>query len=222
MRTIRLFHILDLMRGLSRPISANVLAEKLDVSPRTIYRDMTTLLSMGAPIRGEAGIGYQLESGFFLPPLHFDEDELDTLVLGLRMLNVRSDKSTQEIVHRVLGKLDVVSREDTKGRLIERPLLAVGKENEALDYIGEIRRAIRNRFLLNIEYLDLNEQTTRRTIRPLGLTAFESVWLVSAWCEERDDFRDFRVDRIQFLTNLNQTFRHENGKRFTDYLRRYQ
>lgn len=219
MRIIRLFQILDILRGRTRPVAAHTLAEELSVTPRTIYRDMATLSSMGAPIRGEAGVGYQIESGFFLPPLYFDEDELDVLVLGLRMVSARSDKATTEAAKRVIGKLDVMNKGTRSD--IDRPLLAVGAEDRPtrLDHISLLRRAIRERQLVHIEYIDLRDKPTSRSVRPLGLTAFESVWLLTTWCELRDEFRDFRVDRIAAVKVTGQVFKHENGKRFPDYIR---
>ncbi len=219
MRIIRLFQILDILRGRNRPVTAQALAEELNVTPRTIYRDMTTLTSMGAPIRGEAGIGYQIESGFFMPPLYFDEDELDVLVLGLRMVSSRSDVATKAAAERVMGKLGAMNT----GRQadIERPLLAVGTQagDSKLGNLSLLRSAIRGRQYLKIEYVDLRDKPSSRTIRPLGLTAFESVWLLTAWCEAKDDFRDFRVDRISSAEMTGALFKNENGKRFPDYLK---
>jgi len=220
MRIIRLFQILDILRGRNRPVTAQALSEELNVTPRTIYRDMTTLSSMGAPIRGEAGIGYQIEPGFFLPPLYFDEDELDVLVLGLRMVSSRSDATTKAAAERVMGKLGAIHtgrRSD-----IERPLLAIGTQ-ERISKLGNLsllRGAIRGRQYVEINYIDLRDKPSSRTIRPLGLTAFESVWLLTAWCEARDDFRDFRVDRISTAQLTGKLFKYENGKRFPDYLKR--
>lgn len=219
MRIIRLFQILDILRGRNRPVTAQALAEELNVTPRTIYRDMTTLSSMGAPIRGEAGIGYQIEPGFFLPPLHFDEDELDVLVLGLRMVSSRTDVTTQAAAERVMGKLGAMNtgrRSD-----IERPLLAVGTQagNSKLGNLSLLRSAIRGRQYVEIDYVDLRNTPSSRIIRPLGLTAFESVWLLTAWCEVKNDFRDFRVDRVSMAKLTGALFKHENGKRFPDYLK---
>lgn len=219
MRIIRLFQILDILRGRNRPVTAQFLAEELCVTPRTIYRDMTTLNSIGAPIRGEAGIGYQIEPGFFLPPLYFDEDELDVLVLGLRMVSSRSDTATKSAAERVMGKLGAMnagSRSD-----LERPLLAIGNQekNRKLGNLSLLRSAIRARQYVQIDYLDLRDKPSLRTIRPLALTAFESVWLLTAWCEARSDFRDFRLDRISTAKLTGEIFRHVNGKRFHDYLK---
>lgn len=219
MRTIRLFQILDFMRGRTRPISSAAIAEKLGVTQRTIYRDMATLTAMGAPVRGEAGIGYQLESGFFLPPLHFDEDEMDALVLGLQMIAARSDSETTYAAQRALGKLNTASKGDRQQT--DRPLLAVGSADKAFhsQYISTLRLAIRDRMIASLHYKDGHDNETIRDIRPLGLTAFENVWLLTAWCELKADFRDFRADRIQTLKVSQRKFKHEPGKRFQDYLR---
>ncbi|MFC4698986.1 helix-turn-helix transcriptional regulator [Glaciecola siphonariae] len=220
MRTLRLFQILDFLRARSQPVSSVKLSDALGVSQRTIYRDIATLMAIGAPIQGEPGIGYQLQSGFFLPPLDFTEDELDALVMGMRLLMSRSDKTTQEAAERVLGKVNSISTSNT--HLIERPLLAVGKHDSTswfnAEAIGMLRHAIQKRAVLKIEYIDLNNSMSERHIRSVGLTIFESSWLLTAWCELRQDFRNFRVDRIAKIEDVNRRFRLEKGKRFSDYL----
>lgn len=219
MRTLRLFKILDWLRSQRYPVSAEQMAEKLDVSVRTIYRDMATLQSMGAPIRGEGGIGYQIERGYFLPPLQFDDDELDAIVLGIRMVSARGDDALAEAATRALGKINTVLSEERRN--FERPLLAVGKEfsGEALALLSPLRSAIRDRLKTEITYCDLKERETIRVVRPLGLIAFEAVWVLAAWCEKQSDFRNFRIDRISSADIGGERFAPERGKEFSDYLK---
>ena len=195
------------------------MADHLGVSVRTLYRDIATLQEMGAPIRGAGGLGYQLEKGYFLPPLHFDADELDAIVLGLRLAANRGDPDLAVAVDRVLGKL-AASGEEVASDL-DRPLLAVGTRREATnaDCIAELRLAVRERRLIRVTYKDEGGVVTDRTVRPLGLTAFETVWLLTGWCLARADFRNFRPDRMQFLMVLDERFPVETGKEFRDYLR---
>ncbi|VAW21079.1 Transcriptional regulator, DeoR family, partial [hydrothermal vent metagenome] len=188
MRILRLFSILDQLRMRHQPVSAQSLAQTLQVSPRTIYRDMKTLQTMGAPIRGEGGIGYQLEKGYFLPPLHFDPDELDALVIGMGLVAARGDVPLAKAAKRASAKINAVLSDDYQGFSFNSPLLVHAEEersNENLvDFLSPLRSALRKRQLVEISYNDLKGRDTVRTIRPLGLTAFEKVWLLTAWCEK--------------------------------------
>ncbi len=219
MRTIRLFSILDILRSRRGAVPAAMLAELMDVTERTIYRDMATLKAMGAPIRGEGGVGYVLERGYFLPPMQFDPDELDVILLGIRMVKARGDAAMREIAERVLGKLGAVLSEGDQS--LNRPLLAVTKASSALgsEALTPLRDAIRKRFKVQLGYCDTQERVSGRLIRPLGLTAFESVWVLTAWCEMRSDFRNFRLDRIRDYEVTATRFPKEPGKEFQDYLK---
>jgi len=218
-RTVRLFSILDHLRGRRTPMSAEVLADRLGVSIRTIYRDMKTLQSMGAPIRGEGGVGYQIGDGFFLPPLRFEPDELDVLILGIRMVTARGDEALGDAAHRLLGKIEnVLTGESTN---LDQPLLAVGSEATPRHSFGmsALKEAVRARKKTELDYSDEKGRQSKRTVRPLGLTAFETVWVLTAWCEYRGNFRNFRLDRITSVGVTQTTFKREKGKEFSDYLR---
>ncbi|WP_310009693.1 YafY family protein [Brucella pseudogrignonensis] len=222
MKTLRLFSLLDRLRSASGPVSAEVLAEIMEVSPRTIYRDMVTLQAMGAPIRGESGLGYQLEKGYFLPPLHFDADELEAIMLGVRLVVARGDEELSAAAQRVSGKLSATMQSGAGDRYKNLPLRAVSKMTEehskANLHLSFLRRAVRDRVIVKIEYLDLRDKVTERSVRPLGLTMFDAVWLLTGWCENRNDFRNFRLDRITNIVSDGQVFRHQKGQRFEDYL----
>ncbi len=223
MRTLRLFAILDRLRASRRPVSAENLAESLDVTPRTIYRDMAALQAMGAPIRGEGGVGYQIENGFFLPPLHFDADELDAIIMGMQMVTARADEALADAAINASAKIAAVLSPDVQERFYESPFLAYSKQADSDDgagrYLSPIRTAIRERRKLHIAYCDLTGRKSERTVRPLGMTAFDTVWLMTAWCENKDDFRNFRIDRLTAADQTGERFRNERGKRFTDYIR---
>ena len=219
MRTVRLFSILDQLRGRRTPLSAQDLAERFGVSIRTIYSDVKTLQSMGAPIRGEGGVGYQIEDGFFLPPLHLDPDELDALVLGVRMLAARGDQQVKQTAERLMGKLEnVLVGEDSS---FNRPLLApsAGVKPKHAFGMSLVKSAIRTRSKSELCYIDSEGRRSERLVRPLGLTAFEKVWVLTAWCESRDDFRNFRLDRISSINVTDENFKREKGKEFSDYIR---
>ncbi|GAA5627122.1 hypothetical protein Brsp05_02406 [Brucella sp. NBRC 12953] len=222
MKTLRLFSLLDRLRSASAPVSAEVLADMLEVSPRTIYRDMATLVAMGAPVRGEAGLGYQLEKGYFLPPLHFDADELEAIMLGVRLVMARGDGDLSAAAQRVSGKISSTMQAGAGDRYKNLPLRAVSKLTEehskANLHLSFLRRAVRDRVVVTLEYLDLKDNITERIVRPLGLTMFDAVWLLTGWCESRNDFRNFRLDRISKVETAGQVFRHQKGQRFEDYL----
>lgn len=184
---------------------------------------MATLQAIGAPVRGESGLGYVLEKDYFLPPLNFEPDELDAIMLGMRLIAARGDEGLAAAAHRVSAKIGAVidiKKSDTYQRL---PLRAASRRTEigekAAKHLAFLRLAIRSRCQLNIHYVDLGGRESRRIARPLGLTVFDAVWLLTIWCETRSDFRNLRVDNIITAQSTGQSFRHESGKRFEDYLK---
>ncbi len=223
MRTLRLFALLDHLRGRLNPVSAETLAVDLNVSIRTIYRDMATLQAMGAPVRGEAGIGYQMERGYFLPPLQFDADELEAIMLGTRLIAARGDSELSDAARRVSAKVSAAMDGEAGEAYTRLPLRAVSRHSQegtkAGTHLGLLRNAVRERASLDIQYLDLREVRSQRVARPVGLTVFDDVWLLTIWCETKDDFRNLRVDRIEVVERTGRLFRPEVGKRFEDYLK---
>ncbi|RYC37998.1 helix-turn-helix transcriptional regulator [Pectobacterium zantedeschiae] len=222
MKTIRLFSLLDHLRGRIHPVSAEILAQALNVSVRTIYRDMAALQTIGAPIRGESGLGYILEKDYFLPPLNFDPDELDAIMLGMRLIGARGDDILSAAASRVSAKISAVIDVKKSDSYKSLPLRAVSRhteENEkATKHLAFLRLAIRNKLQLRIAYVDLQGRKSDRVARPLGLTLFDAVWLLTIWCETRSDFRNLRVDNITSVAETGLYFRPEKGKRFEDYL----
>lgn len=222
MKTIRLFMLLDHLRGRVQPVSADVLAHALNVSVRTIYRDMATLQAIGAPVRGESGVGYMLEKDYFLPPLNFSSDELDAIMLGMRLIGARSDDALSTAAQRVSAKISAVidvKKTDVYKRLPLRAVSRQTKENErAFKHLAFLREAIHKRLQLNVNYVDLQGRESDRIARPLGLTVFDDIWLLTVWCENRSGFRNLRVDKITSVAATGRHFRHESGKLFEDYL----
>ena len=203
-RTARLFTLLDALRAHRRPVAAERLAEQLDVSVRTIYRDMQTLIGLGAPIAGEAGVGYVLTPGFFLPPLMFGADELDALVLGARWVQGQGDEALARAAASALAKIATASPKDLRDAMADTGLWTppnwppVSPDAKAL--LKTVREAIRHECKLAIAYTDEAGRATERTIWPIGLAFYERVRLIVAWCELRAGFRHFRADRIVRLT----------------------
>ncbi|HEY4199466.1 MAG TPA: YafY family protein [Devosiaceae bacterium] len=198
-KTERLFAIMDSLRRHRRPVTAAALAEEHQVSVRTLYRDVQTLIGLGAPIDGEAGIGYLLRPGFFLPPLMFSAEELEALVLGARWVEARPDGELALAAKKALGKIATASPEDLRDRIADTGLWPVrtywGGENEPL--LSVVREAIRNEKTLHIAYADEAGNETERPIWPVALAYYEEKQIIAAWCTLRQDFRNFRIDRVR-------------------------
>jgi len=203
-RTSRLFRLMDALRSHRRPVAAACLASELSVSLRTIYRDIQTLIELGAPIEGEAGIGYLLRAGFFLPPLMFSEDELEALVLGARWVERQGDAGLARAATTALAKIATASSKDLRDRIAEAGLWApaFGAQPAIAAPLDAIRTAIRREHKVRIAYVDEHGATTERVIWPIGLAFMERVRMVAAWCELREGFRHFRADRIRSLQPL--------------------
>ncbi len=197
-RTERLLHLVQVLRRYRQPVSAAELAEELGVSTRSVYRDVQTLRAEGASIDGEPGVGYVLRPGFLLPPLMFSDEELEAIVLGLRLTVVHADDALGRAASDVVAKLRAVLPKDLRTLVDEIALLAgpsKARPAESID-LREVRRTIREQRKASIAYSDERGVATDRVIWPLGLAFFERVRMVVAWCESRQDFRSFRTDRI--------------------------
>jgi predicted DNA-binding transcriptional regulator YafY len=197
-RTGRLFLLMDALRGNRRPVTAATLAEKLGVSERTIYRDIQTLAGLGAPIEGEAGVGYLLRAGMFLPPLMFDADELEALVLGARWVRQQGDDSLAKAASNALAKIATATPRDLRDSMAETSLWVPGARtapsNEA--FMKPAREAIRHEHKLRMAYRDEAGKETARVVWPFALAFFEGRRILAGWCELRSGFRHFRIDRI--------------------------
>jgi len=193
---------MDALRAHRRPVTAARLADELEVSVRTVYRDVQTLIELGAPIEGEAGLGYVLRSGFFLPPLMFGEDELEALVLGARWVRQQGDNALAQAATTAIAKIATATPKDLRDAMADTGLWAAGSDSAEASGIAlrNIREAIRREHKLKIAYGDGAGTATERVIWPIGLAFFEGKRLVVAWCELRNGFRHFRADRIATLT----------------------
>jgi len=204
-RTARLFRLMEALRGHRRPVTAAYLAAQLSVSSRTVYRDVQTLVDLGAPIEGEAGVGYLLRAGFFLPPLMFAEEELEALVLGARWVQAQGDAGLATAAASALAKIATASPRDLRDKIADTGLWAPMRVEPA-ESTGLIREAIRREHKLEIKYVDEVGRTTERVIWPIGLAFFEGRRILAAWCELRSGFRHFRADRIAELTPTQVTY----------------
>ncbi|WP_454782337.1 helix-turn-helix transcriptional regulator [Legionella sp. WA2022007384] len=197
-RTERLLDLIQILRRHRFPVSGVSLAQELGVSLRTLYRDISMLKGQGAPIEGEAGMGYMLRPGFTLPPLMFTTDEIEAIVLGSRWVADRTDTQLKLAAQNALAKIAAVLPNELREQLeISGLLIAPGKVTEGKDSdLILIRKAIRLERKLQMIYLDVNENSSDRIIWPLALGFFDQVRILIAWCELRQDFRHFRTDRI--------------------------
>ena len=206
-RADRLFQIIQYLRG-GRLVTAAKLAERLEVSERTIYRDIADLQSTGVPIDGEAGIGYILRSGFDLPPLMFTRDEIVALVTGARMVKAWGGTAMMAAAEEALVKIEAVLPEAARNRVGDTKIFSprVGQPGEASALIDRCEQAIDGKEIVALHYCDEKGVATDRTVQPLGLWFWGKVWTLVGWCELRDDFRAFRLDRISGLAPTGQKY----------------
>ena len=219
-RADRLFQIVSLLRR-RRLTRAADLAAHLEVSERTIYRDVRDLIGSGVPIEGEAGVGYRLGKGFELPPLMFTVEELQALVLGVRMVETWADDSLRQAARRVLDKTEAVLPERMRGRAADTALYSVDirPSKQVRLHLETLRRAVDERRVLRFCYCDRQGRESQRSVRPLGLYFWGQSWTLAAWCELRNDHRNFRLDRVTQLELTDLHFEHESPVTLADFLR---
>jgi len=215
-----LFQIVQTIRG-RRLSTAAFLAERLEVSERTIYRDVAELITQGVPIEGEAGVGYRMNAGFDLPPLMFTKDEAQALVAAVRLAQPRLDaglsRHAEGALSKILAVLPSAARAAAESLVVYAP--PFGPDEATRTRLETVRIAAEARRTISIVYVDLKEQKSKRVVRPLGCFYWGAVWTMAAWCETRDGFRNFRVDRIERLDVLERRFRDEPGKTLADLFR---
>lgn len=201
-RAARLLDLIQIFRRNRHPVTAASLAHSLGVSERTIYRDILTLNAQGADIRGEAGLGYVLGSGFTVPPLMFTDGEIEAVVLGLRWVTKLGDDRLGLDAADALAKITDVLPPDLRARIDDAPLLAAARETERARAAGLtlLREAMRAERKLAIVYIDSSGQRSKRQIWPLVIGFFKDAEVLAAWCEMRQAFRHFRLDRIIGIT----------------------
>ena len=217
-RADRLFRIVELLRS-GRVTTARRLAERMEVSQRTIYRDMADLIASGVPVEGEAGTGYVMRPGYDLPPVMLTREEVVALVAGARLVRAWGGTAMAQAASEALDKIGAVlpeaaraSADRTAIHAFRMPILDAATR-ERLD---RLERAVDARRRVGFDYRDEAGARTRRTVRPLGLWFWGKVWTLVAWCELRRDFRMFRVDRIEGLTEAG-AFEPEPGRTLADF-----
>src|SRR5215510_3652441 len=219
-RADRLFQIVQHLRA-RRLTTAAQLAEWLEVTPRTIYRDVRDLLLSGVPIDGEAGVGYRLRPGYDLPPLMFTFDEIEALVAGARIVEAWGSPQLANAGKSALVKIANALPAGRRDEMEKTRLFAPGfRFNPAVGATLEtIRQAIGQRRVLVLDYVDAKGDNSNRSVRPLALYFWGSVWTLGAWCESRNDFRNFRLDRVSTISESEREFVDEPGKRLEDFIK---
>jgi predicted DNA-binding transcriptional regulator YafY len=218
-RSDRLFDIIQRLRAASKPTTAATLADELEVTPRTVYRDIATLQARRVPIEGAAGVGYVLRKGFDLPPLNFTIDEIEAISVGARMVNRLKDPALQQAAESVLAKVTTVVPERLRSHIADAPIWVspgMTPEAEGAD-LAEVRAAIRDSAKLYLSYADEQGRRTNRTIWPIAMAYYVDVTLIGAWCELRADYRNFRVERIVSSRVLDEHFDQDNGRLFREW-----
>ena len=217
-RTDRLFEIIQILRD-GRLHRAQDIAERLEVSVRTIYRDMDTLVASGVPVEGERGIGYMVREAITLPPLTLTAEELEALNLGMAIVAEAADPALKSAAESLAGKVDAVLPTETiaEADAWKFAVYPFADAARGFAHMPKLRAAIKSRQKLSLSYRRIDETLTERVVRPLHMEYWGRVWTLTAWCESREDFRVFRVDLIEDITPLPELFSDEPGKRLQDY-----
>jgi predicted DNA-binding transcriptional regulator YafY len=207
-RAERLLQIIQIFRRHRRPITAESVAAELEVSVRTVYRDIAAMQADRIPVRGEAGVGYVLDDGFDLPPLMFNADEIEAVILGLRWVQRRGDPELAHAAQDVVAKIGAVLPPRLKPLLFDASLIVPPPAQPVVERVnvGAIRDAIRRGRKVVLNYRDEQAAETERTVWPLAITYFDTVQLLVGWCELRNAFRHFRTDRVQSMEVLERPY----------------
>ncbi|OIQ44074.1 MAG: transcriptional regulator [Roseobacter sp. MedPE-SW] len=217
-RTDRLFEIIQILRD-GELHRAQDIAARLEVSTRTIYRDMDTLVASGVPVEGERGVGYLVREQITLPPLTLTPAELEALNLGMAIVAEAADADLKSAAQSLATKVDAVLpteviAEADAWKFAVYPFSDVAR---GFAHMPTLRAAIKSRQKLAMQYRRIDGTRTERTIRPLHMEYWGRVWTLTAWCETRGDFRVFRVDLIEEVGALPELFLDEPGKTLADY-----
>jgi predicted DNA-binding transcriptional regulator YafY len=213
-RADRLFDILQTLRVAVRPMTAATIAERLEVTVRTVYRDIATLQARRIPIEGAAGIGYVLRPGFDLPPLMFTADEVDAIAVGARLVRRLRDPGLRDAADSVLAKITTALPETLRSGAAAPPFFVSPGDAAAPQGVdlAALRRAIRETRKVRIAYADAEGRPSERTVWPLAMAYYVDVTVLGAWCELRQDIRHFRVERIIRSDILDAVFSTDGGR----------
>ncbi len=217
-RTDRLFDIIGILRD-GKLHRAQDIADRLEVSVRTIYRDMDTLVASGIPVEGERGVGYMVREAITLPPLTLTSAELEALNLGVAIVSEAADPDLKQAAQTLADKIDAVLPTQTiaEADAWKFAVYPFADAARGFSHMPTLRAAIKTRQKLKLTYRRIDGTLTNRTIRPLHMEYWGRVWTLTAWCELRDSFRVFRVDLVEEASALPELFVDEPGKTLSDF-----
>ncbi|NUS60946.1 MAG: YafY family transcriptional regulator [Lysobacter sp.] len=219
-RADRLFLLIHALRGRRAAVPARTLAETLGVSLRTVYRDVADLQVSGVPIEGEAGVGYMLRKGADIPPLMFNADELEALVVGTRFVRAFGGARLGASAKAALLKIEAVLPPELRARSDRSRIFAPEVARmESSGLIDRLHAAIDTRHVLRLDYRDQDGRTSAREIEPLCLAFWGGSWTIGAWCRLRADFRSFRPDRIDAIDETGEVFDDDPARGLDAYFR---
>lgn len=221
-RADRLFQIVQLLRKRRTVVTAARLAERLGVSERTIYRDIEALQLAGTPVDGEAGVGYRLRPDYHLPPIMFTRDEIHAIVIGVRIASQVGDRQLAHACDSVLAKVADVLPPELAPILSDAHFYVppVSRLHAQSDALSVAREALTDKRTMTIQYADGKGRPSERVVRPLGVFFWGRTWTLAAWCESREAFRNFRIDRIS-TAELGGIFTERPGQSLRDMLAEY-
>ncbi len=218
-RADRLLKITHYLRGRRRAVTARQIADEFEICTRTVYRDIQDLMASGAPITGEAGVGYIIDKDYYLPPVTFDVEELEAIGLGLNMVHHWTDARFAAKSDSAFDKIQAVLPTNLQGELEQITSYAMPNQSKVPWVISfsDLRDCIRTRRKIRIGYTDELQRNSLRVLRPVALIFCSPIWLLAAWCDTRADFRNFRLDRIAHMDMLDEQFSDEPDKNLTAY-----
>ena len=220
-RADRLFEIVQRLRG-GRLVTARALSDALEVSVRTVYRDVADLQASGVPIDGAAGVGYLLRPGYHLPPLMFRPAEIEALIVGARMVEAWAGRELAAAASEALVRIAAVVPPERMQRAERVPIFASAlrfQDGERAN-LDRFAKGIEHRLKMRFAYRDADGTASERLVWPLALHFWGQVWTLAAWCELRDDFRTFRIDRAEWVTTTEEGYPQVAGRTLQDYLDR--
>ncbi|HVI90588.1 MAG TPA: YafY family protein [Dongiaceae bacterium] len=219
-RADRLFDIIQALRRAGGPLTAAQIAAQLEVTVRTVYRDIASLQASRVPIEGAAGLGYVLRRGFDLPPLMFTRDEIEAILVGARLIKRTGDPGLQAAAEGVLSKLSVALPPHLKDHLDLAPVYVspAGAVTPQQADLNDIRTAIRDRRKIRLSYVDVEGHATERVVLPLAIAYFVEATLLCGWCELRQGQRNFRLDRIREMALLDDSFAEDHARLMAEWL----
>ncbi len=219
----RLIKIVHFLRQRRHAVTAKRIAEEFDICTRTVYRDIQGLMDSGTPIVGEAGVGYMIDKAYYLPPVTFDADELEAIGLGISMVRQWTDEKFAAKASSAFEKIQAVLPTSFQGELQQISTYSM-PNRPTLPWIvsfSNLRECIRAKRKIQIAYSDEAKNNTHRVIRPLALIFFSPVWLLACWCEKRQEFRSFRLDRITSVKYSEEIFEDEKNKNLQAFMSSY-